>query len=133
MPSSICRFDDFPRKPWITALSPRWFSAYSNRFTCRTLSPNSSAAACCVITRFFAFFNITNRSRSPGFINSCPSSISQAWSCQGDISTLLKGDIITLLPQQHSLTIDGNRHLDENELKEQCRSLRALCGASHGG
>jgi hypothetical protein len=32
-------------------------------------------------------------------MSSCPSCIPKAWACQGDISTLLKGDIITLPPQ----------------------------------
>ena len=29
--SAIRRFDGFPRSPWITALSPCFFNAYSNR------------------------------------------------------------------------------------------------------
>src|SRR5450755_2804694 len=97
--SSIRRFDGFPRSPWTTALSPRFFRAYSSRFTCRVLKPSSSAASRCVISFFLAFFNVTSRSRSAWVISSCPSCIPQAWGCQQDISTLLKGDIITLLPQ----------------------------------
>jgi hypothetical protein len=42
---------------------------------------------------------VTRRSRSACIISSCPSCIPKAWGCQDDISTLLKGDIITLLPQ----------------------------------
>ena len=53
----------------------------------------------CVISFFFAFFNATSRSLSACVISSCPSCILQAWGCQEDISTLLKGDIITLPPQ----------------------------------
>jgi hypothetical protein len=63
------------------------------------LKPNSSAAALCVINFFFAFFNVTSRSLSAWVISSCPSRILKVWVCQGDISTLLKGDITTLLPQ----------------------------------
>src|ERR1039458_6571481 len=97
--SSILRFEDLPRSPWITALSPCLFSAYNSRFTCRTLSPSSFAASRCVISFFLTFFSATSRSRSAWVISSCPSCIPQAWGCQGDISTLPKGDIITLLPQ----------------------------------
>src|ERR1017187_2986770 len=97
--SSIFRLEGLPRNPWITALSPRFFNPYSSRFTCRTLTPNSSAASPCVISFSLAFFNVTSRSRSPCVICSCPSCIPKAWGCQEDISTLLKGDIITLLPQ----------------------------------
>src|SRR5579864_6712040 len=96
--SSIRRFDGLPRSPCTTALSPRFFSPYSSRFTCRTLNSNSSAACVWVINRFFAFRNVTNRSLSLCVISSCPSCIPQAWGRQEDISTLLKGDIITLLP-----------------------------------
>jgi hypothetical protein len=42
---SIRRFDGIPRKPWMTTLSPHFFNANSSRFTCRTLSPSSSAAS----------------------------------------------------------------------------------------
>ena len=70
----------------------------TSRFTCLTLSPSSSAACFCVISRFFALRNVTSRSLSACVINSCPSRIPQAWGCQGDISTLLKGDFITLPP-----------------------------------
>src|ERR1035437_8251535 len=66
---------------------------------CRVLNPSSSAAAHCVISFFLAFFNVTKRSLSACVISSCPSSIPKAWGCQEDISTLLKGDIITL-PRQ---------------------------------
>src|SRR5216683_2756255 len=97
-PSSIRWFEGRPRSPWTTALSPRFFNAHSSRFTCRMLNPNSSAASRCVISFFLAFFNATSRSRSACVISSCPSCIPQAWGCQGDISTLLKGDIITLPP-----------------------------------
>jgi hypothetical protein len=31
--SAIRRFDAFPRNPWITAWSPRFFNAFNNRFT----------------------------------------------------------------------------------------------------
>ena len=103
--SSILRFDGFPRSPWTTALSPRFFNAFSSRFTCRTLNPNSSAASRCVISFFLAFFNATSRSLSACVISSCPSCIPKAWGCQGDISTLLKGDIITLPEQVGSFCI----------------------------
>src|ERR1700733_13762517 len=63
------------------------------------LTPSSSAACFCVIKRFFVLRNVTSRSLSACVISSCPSCIPQAWGCQGDISTLLKGDIITLPPQ----------------------------------
>src|ERR1700733_1225401 len=74
------------------------------------LNPSSSAASRCVITFFLAFFNVTSRSRSACVISSCPSCIPTAWGCQEDISTLLKGDIITLPPQtrpEHSSAPDG--------------------------
>jgi hypothetical protein len=48
----------------IAALSPRFFNAFIIRFTWRTLTPSSSAASRCVISRFFTFFNVTNRSLS---------------------------------------------------------------------
>src|SRR5580704_10264291 len=96
--SSILRFPALPRNPWTTAWSPRFFSAPNSRFTWRTLIPSSSAASRCVISFFLAFFSVTSRSRSPWVISSCPSCIPKAWGCQGDISTLLKGDIIILLP-----------------------------------
>src|SRR5439155_3672795 len=89
----------FPRSPWTTTLSPRCFNPDSSRCTCRVLSSNSSAASRCVINFFLAFFKATRRSLSAWVISSCPSCIPQAWGCQDDISTLLKGDIITLLPQ----------------------------------
>ena len=44
----------------------------------------------CVISLFFAFFNVTSRSLSAWVISSCPSCIPKAWGCQDDISTLLK-------------------------------------------
>src|SRR5207248_4336661 len=97
--SSILRLDGFPRSPWTTALSPPSFSPYSSRCTCRMLNLNSSAASRCVISSFLAFFSVTSRSLSAWVMSSCPSCIPQAWGCQDDISTLLKGDIITLLPQ----------------------------------
>src|ERR1035441_4481911 len=96
MASSILRFDGLPRRPWITALSPRFFNAQSSRFTCRMLNPSSSAAARCVISFFLAFFNVTKRSLSACVISRCPSCIPPALGCQEDISTFLKGDIITL-------------------------------------
>ncbi len=55
------RGDGCPRNPCITALSPCFFSAFTNRFTCRKLTPNSPAACACVITPFFAFRNVTSR------------------------------------------------------------------------
>ena len=73
--SSIFRFDGFPRSLWTTALSPCFFSACINRFTCRTLSPSSSAASRCVISFFFAFLSVTSRSRSAWVISRCPSCI----------------------------------------------------------
>src|SRR5437667_12873705 len=63
------------------------------------LTPNSSPASACVISFFLAFFNVTSRSRSAWVISSCPSCIPKAWGCQDDISTLLKDDILILLPQ----------------------------------
>ena len=51
----------FPRSPWITAPTPRFFNSFSSRLTCRTLSPSSSAASRCVISRFLAFFSTTSR------------------------------------------------------------------------
>src|SRR6266481_692073 len=66
------------------------------------LNPNSSAAAHCVISFFLAFFNATSRSLSAWVISSCPSCIPKAWGCQDDISTLLKDDILILLPQMHN-------------------------------
>src|SRR5579862_690772 len=44
--------------------------------------------------------NVTSRSLSAWVISSCPSCIPKVWGCQGDISTLLKGDIMTLLPHE---------------------------------
>jgi len=96
--SAIFRFEGLPRSMWTIARSPCFFSAYTSRFTCRTLTPSSSAASRCVISFFLTFLSATSRSRSACVITSCPSCISKAWRCQGDISTLLKGDIITLLP-----------------------------------
>ena len=52
-----------------------------------------------LISLFFTFRRVTSRSLSPSVISSGPSCISPAWGCQEDISTLLKGDIITL-PRQ---------------------------------
>src|ERR1700689_1389865 len=71
------------------------------------LNPSSSAASRCVITFFLAFFNVTSRPRSACVMSSCPSCIPKAWGCQEDISTLLKGDIITLLPQQTQQICSG--------------------------
>src|SRR5580704_1229695 len=82
------------------ALSPRWFSASSNRLTCRTLTPTSCAASRCVMSFFVTFLSATSRSRSACVMSSCPSRIPPAWDCQEDISTLPKEDIITLLPQR---------------------------------
>src|SRR5207248_6093374 len=62
----------------------------------------------CLISLFFTFRSVTSRSLSPSVISSGPSCISPAWGCQEDISTLLKGDIITLLPQG---LFDRNREL----------------------
>ena len=58
------RGDGLPRKPWMTALSPPLFSAFSKRFTWRTLTPSSAAASACVMTRFFSLRNVTSRSLS---------------------------------------------------------------------
>src|SRR5579872_1085099 len=77
--SSIFRLDGCPRSPCTTALSPCFFSAQISRFTCRTLSPNSSAASRCVISFFLAFLSATSRSRSVWVISSCPSCILTAW------------------------------------------------------
>src|SRR5580658_1462015 len=99
IPASILRFDGSPRSPWTMALSPCFFKTYSSRFTCRILKLSSSAACRCVISFFFAFFNVTSRSLSAWVISSGPSRIPEVWGCQGDISTLLIGDIITLPPQ----------------------------------
>jgi hypothetical protein len=63
------------------------------------LKPSSSAAALCVINFFLVFFSVTSRSLSAWVISSCPSCIPKAWGRQDDISTLLKYDILTLLPQ----------------------------------
>src|SRR5205807_7121346 len=82
-----------------TALSPRSFTASSSRCTCRMLNPNSLAASPWVISFFLVFFNATSRSLSTWVISSCPSCIPKAWGCQDDISTLLKDDILILLPQ----------------------------------
>src|ERR1700691_2083900 len=62
------------------------------------LNSSSSAASRCVSSFFLTFFNATSRSRSAWVISSRPSCIPKVWGCQDDISTLLKGDIITLLP-----------------------------------
>src|SRR5205809_7949408 len=62
------------------------------------LNLNSLAASPCVISFFLVFFNATSRSLSTWVISSCPSCIPKAWGCQDDISTLLKHDILTLLP-----------------------------------
>src|SRR6266446_8874401 len=75
----ILRLDGNPRRAWATALSPRRFNARSNRLTCLSVIPNSSAASFCVISFFFAFFRATSRSRSACVINSCPSCTSPAW------------------------------------------------------
>src|SRR5207253_8410280 len=63
------------------------------------LNLNSLAASPCVISFFLVFFNATSRSLSTWVISSCPSCIPKAWGCQDDISTLLKDDILILLPQ----------------------------------
>src|SRR5438309_1816130 len=65
------------------------------------LNLNSLAASPCVISFFLVFFNATSRSLSTWVISSCPSCIPKAWGCQDDISTLLKDDILILLPQQY--------------------------------
>src|ERR1039457_911200 len=80
------------------------------RFTCLRLNPSSSAACRRVIRPFFVFRNVTSRSLSACVISSCPSCIPQAWGCQGDISTLPKGDIITLPPQQMESTQTPEYH-----------------------
>ena len=77
-PHLIFRLDGFPRSPWTTALSPRFFNAVSSRLTCRLLIPSSSAACFCVISFFLAFFRATSRSRSACVISSCPSCIPPA-------------------------------------------------------
>src|SRR5437879_4168504 len=64
------------------------------------LNPNSLAASPWVISFFLVFFNATSRSLSTWVISSCPSCIPKAWGCQDDISTLLKDDILILLPQR---------------------------------
>src|SRR5438552_17949063 len=70
------------------------------------LNLNSLAASPCVISFFLVFFNATSRSLSTWVISSCPSCIPKAWGCQDDISTLLKDDILTLLPQQYLRVLD---------------------------
>src|SRR5437667_2922347 len=64
------------------------------------LNLNSLAASPCVISFFLVFFTATSWSLSTWVISSCPSCIPKAWGCQDDISTLLKDDILILLPQQ---------------------------------
>src|SRR5882762_3578380 len=85
----------------MTTLSPRFLKAFNSRFTCRALIPSSSAASRRVITFLWALRNVTSRSLSAWVISSCPSCIPKAWGCQDDISTLLKDDILILLPQQY--------------------------------
>src|SRR5207253_839361 len=62
------------------------------------LNLSSSAASLCVISFFLAFFSVTSRSLSAWVMSSWPSCIPKAWGCQDDISTLLKDDILILLP-----------------------------------
>src|SRR5439155_26627343 len=71
------------------------------------LNLNSLAASPCVISFFLVFFNATSRSLSTWVISSCPSCIPKAWGCQDDISTLLKDDILILLP--HMKNVPGRR------------------------
>src|SRR2546430_12777577 len=66
------------------------------------LNLNSLAASPCVISFFLVFFNATSRSLWTWVISSCPSCIHKAWGCQDDISTLLKDDILILLPHFRS-------------------------------
>ena len=70
------------------AMVPCWqpvvsvgFRAFSRLrlLTCRSLIPSSSAASRCVISFFFAFCNVTSRSRSASVISSCPSCIPPIW------------------------------------------------------
>src|SRR5256885_16882450 len=72
------------------------------------LNLNSLAASPCVISFFLVFFNATSRSLSTWVISSCPSCIPKAWGCQDDISTLLKDDILILLPHQKLGTVWGD-------------------------
>ncbi len=72
-------------------LVARFLNAFNNRFTWRTVTPSSVAASACVMTRFFAFRNVTNRSFSAWLISSSPSCTHPASACQEDISTLLHG------------------------------------------
>src|SRR5207247_851441 len=78
------------------------------RCTCRMLNLSSLAASPCVISFFLVFFNATSRSLSTWVISSCPSCIPKAWGCQDDISTLLKDDILILLPQRRNLRLAAN-------------------------
>src|SRR5207249_4783219 len=73
------------------------------------LNLNSLAASPCVISFFLVFFNATSRSLSTWVISSCPSCIPKAWGCQDDISTLLKDDILILLPQYHVVFVPKRR------------------------
>src|SRR6202162_2432972 len=126
--SSIRRFEARPRSPWTTALSPRCFIPSSSRCTCRMLRSNSSAASRWVIRFFFAFFKATSRSLSACVISSCPSCIPQAWGCQDDISTLLKGDIITLPPHVGSTALtrrSGSVNIACSEERKQRQDERA--------
>src|SRR5882672_7553561 len=54
----VFRCDGRPRRPWITALSPFFRMARSNRFTWRALIPSSCAACDCLISFLRAFFSV---------------------------------------------------------------------------
>src|SRR5438552_15556075 len=113
------------------------------------LNLNSLAASPCVISFFLVFFNATSRSLSTWVISSCPSCIPKAWGCQDDISTLLKDDILTLLPHVglstrrtvnardllRDIPCDKFQHIDsiQGELCEiRFRTLLAIHGDSAG-
>jgi hypothetical protein len=68
--SGVFRFDDRPRSPCRSALSPRARKRSSSLRTQRTLSPNSVAACFCVMCRFLTSCRTLSRSRSFADIHS---------------------------------------------------------------
>src|SRR2546429_8795094 len=93
-----------------------------SRCTCRMPSRNSLAPSPWVISFFLVFFNATSRSLSTWVISSCPSCIPKAWGCQDDISTLLKDDILILLPLSFATPV--LRHLSFAKNASADMSLR---------
>src|SRR5437879_9754831 len=91
------------------------------------LNPNSLAASPWVISFFLVFFNATSRSLSAWVISSCPSCIPKAWGCQDDISTLLKDDILILLPQFRTAPI-----IDTHVVADDAVCCNFLVRAKHG-